>query len=210
MPDAFTVLWTHDTCRALRKAGRVGEPPPVAFSGVHTSLPAWSTARADDEVYALHVNRCAVYVVSRMRVIDRERGECCGPAPAGWSDPAFPGHRDWSMLGAGGCGAAVVHVDSTPVRFDVPVPGDLLGGLTWRNRRGVTRGLKHVVDGRLERAVSLQGFYRLTAESADRLAEIVRGAGPAPDGPGARSPAPAGLRVGGPGSVPAARPHRGR
>lgn len=39
MSDAFTVLWTHNTCRALRKAGRVGERPPVAFSGVHSSLP---------------------------------------------------------------------------------------------------------------------------------------------------------------------------
>ena len=39
MTDAFTVLWTHDTCRALRRTGRAGERPPVAFSGVHSSLP---------------------------------------------------------------------------------------------------------------------------------------------------------------------------
>ncbi|MDU9000998.1 hypothetical protein [Streptomyces mirabilis] len=173
MSDAFTVLWTHDTCRALRKTGRVGERPPVAFSGVHSSLPAWSGARVGDEVYALHVNRCAVFVVSRMQVIDRERRGCCGTAPETWQEPAFPGHGDWSMLGAGGCGAAAVHVDATPVRFDTPIPGDLLAGLTWRNRRGQTRGLKYVVDGRLERSVSLQGFYRLTPESADELAKVV-------------------------------------
>jgi hypothetical protein len=178
MSDAFTVLWTHDTCRALRKADRVGERPPVAFSGVHSSLPAWSGARAGDEVYALHVNRCVVFVVSRMRVIDMERRDCCGTSPATWQDPAFPGHGDWSMLGAGGCGAAAVHVEATPVRFDVPIPGDLLAGLTWRNSRGRTRGLKHVVDGRLERSVSLQGFYRLTSESAGELAEVVDNAGP--------------------------------
>ncbi|WP_329252334.1 hypothetical protein OG223_24165 [Streptomyces sp. NBC_01478] len=171
MPDAFTVLWTHDTCHALRKAGRVGERPPVAFSGVHTSLPAWSGAQAEDEVYALHVNRGTVFVVSRMRVTDRERRECCGTGPATWQDPAFPGHGDWSMLGADGCGAAAVHVDATPVRFDLPLPGELLARLTWRNRRGQTRGLKHIVDGRLERAVGLQGFYRLTPESADELSE---------------------------------------
>jgi hypothetical protein len=172
MPDAFTVLWTHDTCRALREADRVGRRPPVAFSGVHSSLPAWSGARAGDEVYALHVNRRVVHVVSRMRVLDMERGACCGSAPATWRDPGFPGHDDWSMLGAGGCGATAVHVDATPVRFDVPIPGDLLERLTWRNRRGHTRGLKYVTDGRLERAVSLQGFYRLTPESADELAEL--------------------------------------
>ncbi|WP_405466737.1 hypothetical protein OG783_29035 [Streptomyces jietaisiensis] len=173
MSDAFTVLWTHDTCRALRRAGRVGERPPVAFSGVHSSLPAWSGAREGDEVYALHVNRCEVFVVSRMRVIDRERRECCGAEPATWEDPAFPGHDTWSMLGAGGCGAAAVHVDATPVRFDAPVPGELLARLAWRNRRGQTRGLKYVVDGRLERSISLQGFYRLTPDSADELAEAV-------------------------------------
>ncbi|MER7492800.1 hypothetical protein ABT033_09195 [Streptomyces pharetrae] len=178
MPDAFTVLWTHDTCRALRKAGRVGERPPVAFSGAHSSLPAWTGARAGDEVYALHVNRREVYVVSRMRVIDMERRDCCGTAPASWEDSAYPGHADWSVLGADGCGAEAVHVDATPVRFDVTIPGDLLARLTWRNRRGRTRGLKYVVDGRLENSVSLQGFYRLTPEAADELAEVV--AGPVP------------------------------
>ncbi|MEU3640668.1 hypothetical protein AB0H23_31130 [Streptomyces albogriseolus] len=175
MSDAFTVLWTHDTCRALRKAGRVGERPPVAFSGVHSSLPAWTGARAGDEVYALHVNRREVFVVSRMRVIDMGRRDCCGIAPAAWEDPAYPGHGDWSMLGAGGCGAEAVHVDATPVRFDVAVPGGLLTRLAWRNRRGQTRGLKYVVDGLLERSVSLQEFYRLTSESADELAELVDG-----------------------------------
>lgn len=173
MSDAFTVLWTHDTCRALRGAGREGERPPVAFSGVHSSLPAWSGAHPGDEVYALHVNRGEVLLVSRMRVVDRERRDCCGTAPATWRDPGFPGNHDWAALGAGGCGAEAVHVDATPVRFDLPVPGDLLGRLTWRNRRGGTRGLKYVVDGRLQRVVSLQGFYRLTPESADDLAEVL-------------------------------------
>ncbi|MFB7454013.1 hypothetical protein [Streptomyces sp. NPDC056194] len=173
MSDAFTVLWTHDTCRALRKAGRVGERPPVAFSGAHSSLPAWTGARAGDEVYALHVNQREVFVVSQMRVIDAERRDCCGTAPATWDDPAYPGHDDWSMLGAGGCGAQAVHVDATPVRFDVPISGELLARLTWQNRRGQTRGLKYVVDGRLERSISLQGFYRLTPEAAGELAEVV-------------------------------------
>ncbi|MFJ6917275.1 hypothetical protein ACIQUX_25435 [Streptomyces sp. NPDC101133] len=176
MSDAFTVLWTQDVCRALRKAGRAGERPPVAFSGVHSSLPAWTGAQAGDEVYALHVNRREVFVVSRMRVVDRERRDCCGTAPATWEDPAHPGHDDWSMLGAGGCGAEPVHVDATPVRFDTPIPGELLARLTWRNRRGRTRQLKYVVDGRLENSVSLQGFYRLTSDSAAELADVTANA----------------------------------
>lgn len=67
----------------------------------------------------------------------------------------------------------MVHVDATPVRFDVAVPGELLAKLTWRNRRGDTRALRHVVDGRLERSTSLQGLYRLTPESAAELAALV-------------------------------------
>jgi hypothetical protein len=53
--------------------------------------------------------------------------------------------------------------------------GGGLGGLV-RNRRGDTRGLRHVVDGRLERAVSLQDLYRLTPESTDKLAALLRDA----------------------------------
>ncbi|MEH1031110.1 hypothetical protein V6W11_25490 [Micromonospora profundi] len=66
-----------------------------------------------------------------------------------------------------------MHVEATPIRFDVTVPGDLLDALTWRNRRGEQRTLKYVVDGRFERSVSLQGVYRLTDESAARLGALL-------------------------------------
>jgi hypothetical protein len=171
MSAAFTTLWTHDVCRELRRHC-VGQRPPVAFSGVHQSLPRWTSVAVGDDVFALHVNRCVVYVVSRLHVLDKQRGACCGAAPASWRDAAYPGHDDWAMLGAGGCGASPVHVEATPVRFDVAVPGELLGTLTWRNRRGEQRTLKHVVDGRLERSVGLQGLYRLTDESAAELGAL--------------------------------------
>ncbi|MFF4341788.1 hypothetical protein ACFY00_17865 [Kitasatospora sp. NPDC001540] len=195
MPDAFTVLWTHETCRALRRAGRVGQRPTVAYSGIHASLPPWSGASTGDEVYALHVNRCEVFVVSRMRVLGPARGDCCEGTPTGGT-----GHDDWWMLGAGGCGATPVHVDGTPVGFDTRVPGELLERLTWRNRRGRTRGLKHVVDGRLERSVGLQGFYRLTAESADELAALLDAAGAAATGGGGKGLAGRGIAVPGSGA----------
>ncbi|MCG5443038.1 hypothetical protein NIE79_000828 [Micromonospora sp. NIE79] len=119
-----------------------------------------------------------VYVVSRLRVVNKQRRACCGAAPATWRDPAYPGHHDWAMLGAGACGASPVHVEATPIRFDVAVPGELLGALTWRNRRGEQRTLKYVVDGRLERSVSLQGVYRLTGESAGQLGTLLDGSPP--------------------------------
>ncbi|WP_244454223.1 hypothetical protein [Micromonospora echinofusca] len=169
---AFTTLWTQDVCRELRRH-RAGERPPVAFSGVHQSLPRWSSVGVGDDVYALHVDRCVVYVLSRLRVVDKQRRDCCGAAPATWRDPAYPGHDAWAVLGAQGCGASPVHVDATPIRFDIAVPGELLSVLTWRNRRGDSRALKYVVDGRLERSVSLQGLYRLSDESAALLGALL-------------------------------------
>ncbi|MFC5902691.1 hypothetical protein [Streptomyces zhihengii] len=64
-------------------------------------------------------------------------------------------------------------MDATAVRFDTPIPGDLLPAFTWHNARGKTRNLKYIVDGRLERSVSLQGFCRLTSESPDTLDGLV-------------------------------------
>ncbi len=63
-----------------------------------------------------------------------------------------------------------------PYASTPPIPGELLARLTWRNRRGRTRQLKYVVDGRLENSVSLQGFYRLTPDSAAELADVTESA----------------------------------
>jgi hypothetical protein len=42
--------WTHDRCRALRSQGLVGEWLPVAFGGVHGSLPRWSSGALSNVV----------------------------------------------------------------------------------------------------------------------------------------------------------------
>ncbi|MFJ5234703.1 hypothetical protein ACIQBJ_32995 [Kitasatospora sp. NPDC088391] len=164
MSNHFTVLWTHWTCRELQRAGLTGQRPPVAFSGVHTSLPRWAGARPDSEVYAVHVKGGVLHLVSRMRVLAPADDRPCCRTP--------DGHGRWSLLGEGGCGAEAVHLDATPVRFDTTVPGADLADLTWCNQRGKVRQLKHVEDGRLRSAVSVQGFYRITADTADRFAAL--------------------------------------
>jgi hypothetical protein len=163
MSAASTALWTQDGCRA----------PPAVYSGIHQSLPSWGHVETGDDVFALHVNRCVVRVVSRLRLLDWKQTDCCGTLPAGWADPAYRGHPGWDMLSAGGCCAAPVHVDATPIRFDVTIPGDLLTTLTWQNRRGATRTRKHVVDGRLRSSISLQSVYRLTDDSAAALTTLI-------------------------------------
>ncbi|GAA2714718.1 hypothetical protein [Actinoplanes palleronii] len=180
MSVAFTALWTQDVCRPLRK-GFVGRRPPVVFSGAHGSSIGWGSVDTGDEVFALHVNKCVIHVVSRLRVLDWKQSACCGALPAFWADPAYQGHPGWDdALGAGRCGAAPVHVDATPIRFDVTVPGELLPTLTWRNAKGVTRTPKHVVDGRLTNSMSIQGVYRLTEGSAADLSALIDAAPPLP------------------------------
>jgi len=65
----------------------------------------------------------------------------------------------------------------TTPRFDTVVPGNLLERLTYTSRRG-ERLLKHVEDGRLIRSTSLQGIYRLAADSTEELDQLVRRDGP--------------------------------
>jgi hypothetical protein len=173
MSSAFTTLWTHSRGAELRRAGLVGERPSVAFGGIHTSLPSWASVEPGDDMYAIYAIKCVAYVVCRMRVVDKRCGACCGPAPTRWDEPTHPGHADWSMLGTDDCGASPVHVESTPVRFDVAIPGELLARIAWRNRRGEESRLRQVVDGRLTSTVSLQTIRRLTEASAAELAALV-------------------------------------
>jgi hypothetical protein len=56
--------------------------------------------------------------------------------------------------------------------LDRPVPGEVLGRLTYLPRRG-PRPVRHVSpDGRLLHAISVQGIYRLAGPSAADLDAI--------------------------------------
>ncbi|GAA2461547.1 hypothetical protein GCM10010433_74780 [Streptomyces pulveraceus] len=105
-----------------RRAAWVERPRLLSVASL-PPRPAWSGAGAGDEVYAPHVNRYGVFAMSRMRVIDTERRDCCGTAPVTWQRPVHSGHGDWSTLGAGGFDAMAVHVDAAPVRGHSGEPG---------------------------------------------------------------------------------------
>jgi hypothetical protein len=66
----------------------------------------------------------------------------------------------------------VIGQDGTPLRLDLVVPPNLLERLTFRSRRR-ERTLKHVQNGRLTHAISLQGIYRLSEPSASQLAALL-------------------------------------
>jgi hypothetical protein len=74
---------------------------------------------------------------------------------------------------------AVECEESSPLRFDVTVPPDLLARLRFRSQRRECDLDKHIRDGRLVQSLGVQGIYRLSEASAHDLEALVSGAGSA-------------------------------
>lgn len=64
--------------------------------------------------------------------------------------------------------------DSTPLRFDVAVPPDMLLRLRYRSRRKERDLHKHIRDGRLMQSLGVQGIYRLSEASASEFSALVQ------------------------------------
>jgi hypothetical protein len=84
----------------------------------------------------------------------------------------FQHHPELGYLAPTCTTEVVIGEEGTPIRLDVAVPPDLLERLRFRSRRG-ERGLKHIQNGRLTQAITLQGIYRLSPSSADELAALL-------------------------------------
>jgi hypothetical protein len=70
---------------------------------------------------------------------------------------------------------AVECEDSTPLRFDLAVPPDMLARLRFRSRRRERDLHKYLRDGRLMQSLGVQGIYRLSEPSARELEALVLG-----------------------------------
>ncbi|MFJ8112320.1 hypothetical protein [Streptomyces sp. NPDC096132] len=171
MADAYTTLWTNDLCKALISGGFEGQRLNVLFGGPHQSLPSFERAgvKPGDTVYPIRVFRKQMWVLGRMEVGRLLEYDTVGDHLA-MEDYLRLVH--WKPLKAGCVSEVLVGPPGTPLTFDRPVPGDLLGRLTYRSRRG-ERQIKHVVDGELLRAVSVHGIYRLAPESAEELRAVL-------------------------------------
>jgi hypothetical protein len=168
--DSYTVFWTMDRWLSAVAVGH--RPLPVLFGGPHLSEPSFIRAgvRVGDLVYPVAVANRRIHVVARMRV--REMillGQEDGPSLI---EQRFPQFKAWKFLAPTCTDEVLIGMDGTAPRADVPVPPEMLAKLTFRSQRG-ERHLKHVKDGELTRSISLQGIYRLGADSADDLAELI-------------------------------------
>jgi hypothetical protein len=186
MADSYTVFWPNRRCRTLERYG-LGGRLTVLFGGPHVSQPNFRRAgvKDGDHLYPVRVLDGRLYVLGRMRVrqlISLDHPE----TPASLEDylQRFP---EWRWLPQTCTNEVVIGQDGTPLRLDLAVPPDLLRRLTFRSRRR-ERTLKHIQDGRLTHAISLQGIYRLSEPSAAELAALLTRA-PATRSPATRPPA---------------------
>ncbi|WP_244336506.1 hypothetical protein [Streptomyces seoulensis] len=165
MANSYTVLWTNDLCRELIHGGFTGQRPTTFFGGPHQSRPSFRQAGVTpgDRIFAVRAWRTGLYPVCSMevqRIVDYDK------AGAELADEDYPKLVHWRPLKSGCLSEVVLGPPGSPLRFDRPLPGHHLGHLIFVSRRG-ERKLKYVENGRLLRAVSLQGIYRLAPESAE-------------------------------------------
>jgi len=166
--NSYTVLWTNDLCRELIREGFTGQRPTVLFGGPHQSRPSFRRAGVGpgDRIFAVRAWQTALYPVCSVevrRIVDYDR------AGTELADEDYAGLIHWRPLKSGCITEVVLGPPGSPLRFDRPLPGEHLEHLTFTSWRG-ERKLKYVEEGRLLRALSLQGIYRLAPESADTLA----------------------------------------
>ncbi|MFI6004464.1 hypothetical protein ACIA98_29320 [Streptomyces sp. NPDC051366] len=171
MPNSYTTLWTNDLCRELERSDYAGQRLTMMFGGPHQSLPSFARAgvQPGDTIHPVRVLRTRLHVLGAMevsRIIPYEH------AGSELHDDDYTKLLDWRPLKAGCVTEVVLGPPGSPLTFSTVVPPDLLERLTFTSRRG-ERTLKYVEEGRLIRSVSLQGIYRLAADSAAELHELV-------------------------------------
>ncbi|MEU7070054.1 hypothetical protein AB0B30_04175 [Streptomyces narbonensis] len=172
MPNSYTTLWTNSLCRELERTGRAGQRLTMLFGGPHQSLPSFQRAgvQPGDRVYPVRAHRNRLHVLGVLEVARIIPYEIVGSV---LPDDDYVKLLDWRLLKAGCVTEVLLGPPGAPLSFDTVVPGDLLERLTYTSRRG-ERVLKHVEDGRLLRSASVQGIYRLRADSAEELDRLVR------------------------------------
>ena len=188
MSHAYTTLWSRDRVEAATRHAGPAFRFDVLFGGPHVSLPSFRRAGVapGDWVYPISVRAGAMHVLGRMRVtrvvsVDEfRRLEVDRAAKVGSFDLAVRidgAPQDpslWNTFLAPTCvNEVLLGEHGAPLLLDATVPPEDVRELRYTSRRG-ERPIKHVgPDGRITAIASLQGVYRLSDMSAERLAAVV-------------------------------------
>jgi hypothetical protein len=180
MADAYTTFWTHDRCQAAKRANQEGKPLTLLLGGPHLSQPSFRRAgvKAGDWVYPISVYRGILYIIARMPVqrlspiedyIDqhpelfakyKHHGHVLSTLQAYFDD-----HPEQRYLFHTCTDEVVIGIDGTPICFDVALPSEQTEQVRFRSQRR-ERPIKHLDNGRITSAISLQGIYRLSTSTA--------------------------------------------
>jgi hypothetical protein len=187
MTDSFTAFWSNERCTLIRKYHLEGQILDTLFGGPHTSEPSFKRAgvNAGDTIYPIRVYRGSVYIIASMRVreiisiemyIERNPEMFADFVHSPWASVTFDEyiklHPEKRTLAPTCTEEGVLGYEGTAIRLNLKVPPDLLERLRFRSQRR-ERGLKYVEAGRLTRAISIQGIYRLSEQSAEEIKNLV-------------------------------------
>lgn len=187
--NGYTVLWTNDRCRYLKRCGEEGKPLKVLFGGIHLSAPSFMKAKvsAGDFIYPVRVYKRTLYLISRLKVArywnlgDFITEYCKIPKEeiADLHEYQIKQLARERMPLAGqlmpyGCGIEVVIAEeSAPISFNRAVPPEILENLTFCSR-GKQKKLLHIKDGLLNSSISLEGHTRrLCPESVEAFNSLI-------------------------------------
>jgi hypothetical protein len=179
MGDAYTTLWTHERCQEARNAKQAGVPLRLLFGGPHLSQPSFRRAgvKVGDYVYPLSVRRGILYLIARLHVqailtleeyIEHHSKLFAPYKQTTWAMEtlaAFISAHPQQRYLFHTCTDEVITGEGTSIRFDRVIPPAIVSRLRYRSRRG-ERPIKHLENGAVKRAISLQGIYRLSVQSA--------------------------------------------
>lgn len=191
MSNSFTTLWNRDRVIAAQRIGGAAFRFQWLFGGPHISLPSFRRAgvSAGDWVYPIHVHRGALHILGRMRI---ERIVELDDFPDEYPEVArevrdfdrvtfFPKPDASGLKGqlsflAPTCTEHVlVGSEGTPFWADLVVPPESVSEIRYTSKKRPVRPIKHLdAEGRITAIVSIQGIYRLSAESAETFELIVK------------------------------------
>lgn len=179
--NTYFVLWPNDWCTLLEKYGEKG-PLTVIYGGPHLSVPSLKKVEIGDIIYPVRVSKGYLYILGRMEVAQFENAndyltkegittldnELWDTASSKLLK-AYPklGHKiprncvDDVAIGRNG----------TQIRFDFPLPFDLLPDLKLGPRKGEEKPFS-LKNGKVSHT-NLQGHFRRLSESSAKLLDNI-------------------------------------
>ena len=187
MSDSYTVLWNRDRVRIAKQHGLEGRIVEALFGGPHTSQPSFRRAgvQPGDHLYVIAISDGVLHVLLRLtvaRIVSAETYITGNPQlfpperEGAWTmqtlDRHVQDHPEMKALIWTCTEEVAIGQSATPLVLRRPLPGVLLERLRYRSRRS-ERPVKGVKDGRLTTALSFQGVYRLSEQSAADFEQVL-------------------------------------